>query len=175
MKNPYEVRTDNENDEGGEVPSDDDEGSGSEDDNSGDNNSDDSGDSYGGNNTSNHSDSEGSSSENYDSQDSGNNKGEPPNDRVDEDAVSFYEYYFDDDVDYYIEGIEDDAKAKVEDYDEYHYGKPLDWSCIIDASSKLGPQYFKHGKEIPELGSFHHSEFGSLTAYTDEEDDINPR
>ena len=36
LKNPYEARTDDENNEGGEAPSDDDEGSGSKDDNSGD-------------------------------------------------------------------------------------------------------------------------------------------
>ena len=175
MKNPYEARMDDENDEEGDAPSDDDEGSGSEDDNNGDNNSDDSGNSDSRDNSSNHSDSKRSSSEDYDSQDSGNDKGEPPSDREDEDAVSFYEDHFDDDVDYYNEGIEDDAKAKGEDYDEYHYGRPLDCSCIKDASSKLGPRYDKHGREILELGSFHHLEFGSLTAYVDEEDDIDPR
>ena len=61
------------------------------------------------------------------------------------------------------------------DYDEYLYGRPLDWSCITDVSPKLGPQYDKYGREIPELDLFHNSEFGSLTIYIDEEDDIDAR
>ena len=48
-------------------------------------------------------------------------------------------------------------------------------NCIIDGSSRLGPRYDKHGREIPELGSFHNLELGSLTPYTEEEDDINAR
>ena len=36
-------------------------------------------------------------------------------------------------------------------------------------------KYDKHGREIPELGSFHNSELGSLIPYTKEEDDINAR
>ena len=40
---------------------------------------------------------------------------------------------------------------------------------------KIKPRYDKHGREIPELGSFHNSEFGSLKAYIDEEDDIDAR
>ena len=67
LKNPYEARTDDESDEGGEALSDDDKGSGSEDDNSGDSINDDSGDSDGGDNKSNDSDSEKSSREDYDS------------------------------------------------------------------------------------------------------------
>ena len=75
LKNPYEVRTDDENDEGGEAPSDDGEGSNSKSDNSSDNNSSDSGDS--GDNKSNDINNEKSSSEDYNSQDSGNDRGEP--------------------------------------------------------------------------------------------------
>ena len=71
LKNPYEARTDDENNEGGEAPSDDDEGSGSKDDNSGDSNSDDGGDSDGRDNSNGDSDSERSNSEDYDSQDNG--------------------------------------------------------------------------------------------------------
>ena len=87
LKNPYEVRTDDENEEGGEAPSDDDEGSNSESNNNGDSNSSDSGDN--GDNNSNDSDSEKSSSEDYDNQDSGNDRGELPSDREDEDRGSF--------------------------------------------------------------------------------------
>ena len=86
MKNPYEVRTD-------------DKGSGSEDDYSGDNNSDDGGDSDSRDNSSDDSDSEKSNSEDYDSQDSGNDRSEPPSDREDEDAGTFYEDDSYDDVD----------------------------------------------------------------------------
>ena len=60
-------------------------------------------------------------------------------------------------------------------YDDYPYGRPSNWSCIIDASSRSGPRYDKHGREILELGSFHNSELGSLTPYTEEEDDIDAR
>ena len=35
--------------------------------------------------------------------------------------------------------------------------------------------YDKHGREIPKLGSFHNSELGSLTPYTEEKDDIDAR
>ena len=93
---------------------------------------------------------------------------------------------------YYDRDLEDDAKAEdvdikddveaedeyVEeciDYDEYPYGRPLDWTYIIDVNLRSGPQYDKHGREIPELGSFHNSELGSLTPYTEEEDDIHAR
>ena len=55
LKSPYETRTNNENEEGGEAPSDDDEGSDSKSDNSGNSSSSDSGDS--GDNNSNDSDS----------------------------------------------------------------------------------------------------------------------
>ena len=137
LKNPYEARTDDENDEGGEAPSDD-EGSDSEDDNSGDNNSDDSEDSDGGDNSSDDSDSEGSNSEDYDSQDSGNDSGEPLSDRKDEDAGAFYDDNFDD-VDYNNEDTEDDAKGVDGDYNESPYRQLSDWSCIIDASLKSGP------------------------------------
>ena len=34
---------------------------------------------------------------------------------------------------------------------------------------------WKHGREIPKLGSFHNSKLGSLTTYTKEEDDIDAR
>ena len=78
-------------------------------------------------------------------------------------------------MDYYDEDIKDYAEVVGGDLEEYPYGQPLDWSCIIDVSSKLGPRYDKYGREIPELGSFYNSEFGSLIAYTDEEDVIDAR
>ena len=60
----------------------------------------------------------------------------------------------------------------LEPNNEYPYRPPSDWSCTIDASLKSSLRYDKYGREILELGSFHISEFGSLTAYTNEEDDI---
>jgi len=110
LKNPYEARTNDENEDRREAPSDDGESSNSKSDNSGDNSSSDNGDS--GDNTSNDSDSGKSSSEDYDSQDSGNDRGEPLSDREDEDVGSFYEDRFDDDVNYNKGDIEDDAEAK---------------------------------------------------------------
>ena len=67
------------------------------------------------------------------------------------------------------------SKANDIDYDDYPYGQPSDWSCITNVSSRSGPWYDKHGREIPELGSFHNLELGSLTPYTEEEDDIDAR
>ena len=75
-------------------------------------------------NSSDDSNSEGSNSEDYDSRYSGNDKGEPPRDREEEDAGAFYEDNSYDDVDYYDEDIEDDVKAVGGDYDEYPYGGP---------------------------------------------------
>ena len=61
------------------------------------------------------------------------------------------------------------------DYDEHPYGRPSDWSCITNVSSRSSPQYDKHGREIPELGSFHNLDLGLLTPFTEEEDDIDAR
>ena len=202
LKSSYEVRTDDEDKEGGETPSDDDEGS----DNKSDSNNSSSDNRDSGDNNS--SDSDNSSSEDYDSQYSGNDRGKPPDDSEDEDVIFFYEEHFDDDVDYYDGDVEDDIEAmyvdiendieaenvdikddvevedeKVEEgveaeginYDKYPYGRPLDWSCITDFNSISGPRYDKHGREIPELGSFHNSKHSSLTPYTKEEDDIDAR
>jgi len=117
----------------------------------------------------------------------------------------FYEDCSDDDVDYYDGDIEDNvetepinmgsdagseeyglknvlgaAREEIEeadnvDYDDYSYRSPLDWSYITDGTSRLGPQYDKHGREIHELGSFQNSKLGSLAPYTKEEDDIDTR
>ena len=43
---------------------------------------------------------------------SGNDWGEPPSDREDEDVGPFYEDHFDDDVDYYDRDIEDDVETE---------------------------------------------------------------
>ena len=201
LKSPYEARTtDDKDEEGGESLSDDDEGS----DNKSDSSSD-SGHSGDNNSSDSDSDSDNSRSEDYDSQYSGNDKGEPPSDREDEDVGLFYEDHFDDDVNYYngdieddVEAedvdIEDDAKAEDEDIEndvevededikEYAeegidydvYRRPSNWSCITDVSSRSCPRYDKHSREIPELGSFHNLELSSLTPYTEEEDDIDAR
>ncbi|XP_030936473.1 uncharacterized protein LOC115961677 [Quercus lobata] len=177
LKSPYEARISDEDEKGGEAPSDDDESS---------NNKSDSNSSSSGNDEDN-SDSESDSSEDYDNQYSGNDWGKPPSDREDKDEGPFYEDDSNNDVDYYDGDTEDGAKVEpigIEggtkseefelenvldvvgdevkeadniDYDDYPFGQPLDWSCITDVSSKSGPQYDKHGKEIPELGSFHNS------------------
>ena len=200
LKSLYEAKTSDEDEEGGEAPSDSDEGSNNESDNSSDSSSSDNGD---GEDDSN-SDSESNNSGDYDSQYSDNDQDEPPSDREDEDVGLFYKDHSDDDVDYYDKDIEDDAEAEPIDmengtereeyelenvlevveevvgadnkqYNDYLYGRPSNWSCIVDVSSRLGPQYDKHGRKIPELGSSHNSELGSLTPYIEEEDDIDAR
>ena len=70
---------------------------------------------------------------------------------------------------------EEVEKAENIDYDDYPYGRLSYWSCITDVSWRSSPRYDKHGREILELGSFHNSKLGSLTPYTEEEDDINAR
>ena len=67
LKSPYEVRTNDEDEEGGEAPSNDDEGSDNKSDSSSDSNSSNSGDSEGDNNN----DSDRNNGEDYDSQYSG--------------------------------------------------------------------------------------------------------
>ena len=68
LKSPYEVRTNDEDEEGGEAPSNDDEGSDNKSDSSSDSNSSNSGDSEGDNNN----DSDRNNGEDYDSQYNGN-------------------------------------------------------------------------------------------------------
>ena len=70
---------------------------------------------------------------------------------------------------------EEAEEANNIDYDDYLYGHPSDWSYITDVSSRLGPRYDEHGREIPKLRSFHNSELGLLTPYTEEEDDMDAR
>ena len=70
---------------------------------------------------------------------------------------------------------EENGQANDVDHDDYPYGCLSDWSCIINVSSRFGPRYDKHGREIPELGSYYNSEPGSLTPHTEDEDDIDAR
>ena len=70
--------------------------------------------------------------------------------------------------------VEDEEDDDI-DYDDYPCRQPSEWRCITDVSSRSVPRYNKHGREIPELGSFHNSKLGSLTLYTEEEDDIDAR
>ena len=48
----------------------------------------------------------------------------------------------DEDIENDIEVEDEDIEEYVEegiDYDEYPYGRPSDWSCIIDVNSRPGP------------------------------------
>ena len=70
---------------------------------------------------------------------------------------------------------EENAQANQMYHDEYPYGHLSDWSNIINVSSRSGPRYDKHGREVPELGSYYDLEPGSPTPHTEEEDDIDAR
>ena len=151
LKNPYEARTDDENDEGGEAPSDDNEGIDSKDDNSSGNNSDDSEDSNYGDNSGDDNDNEGSNSEDYDSRDSGNDSGEPPSDKEDEDARAFYKDNFDDAMDYYGGDIEDDVEPIGGDYDECTFLDPLKhklFNIIIQIQVNIRKLYHVNNAKI---------------------------
>ena len=50
---------------------------------------------------------------------------------------------------------EENAQANQMYHDEYPYRHLLDWSDITNASSRSGPRYDKHGKEVLELGSYY--------------------
>ena len=108
MKGPYEGRTSDENEEGGEAHSDDDEGSNSKNDSSSDSSSIDNGDGEDDNNN----DTDSYNSEDYDSQYSGNDWGEPPSDREDEDVRPFHKDHSEENVYYYDGDIGDDAEAE---------------------------------------------------------------
>ncbi|KAL0010990.1 hypothetical protein SO802_006098 [Lithocarpus litseifolius] len=139
--------------------------------------------------------------EKYDSPYSDDDWDEPSSDREDEDADLFYEEY-DSDVDYYDEDIESDTKANRwsdtdsdqyrlinvlenarEDnaqanqmyHDEYPYGYLSDYSDVINVSSRSGPRYNKHGREVLELGSYYDLEPSTPTPHTEEKDDIDVR
>ena len=74
---------------------------------------------------------------------------------------------------YRLENVLEAAGEEIGEVDNVDYGRLSDWSCITDVNSNLGPQYEKHSREIPELGSFHNSKLVSLAPYTEEEDDID--
>ena len=150
LEDPYERRMDDEDDEQGEAPSDDNEDSDSEDSDKEDSDSEDSDSGY---------------SEDYNSKDNSNDREGAPcdenRDKEDKDAEAFNEENSYEGVGYYDEDIEDDEEVVGGYYGEYPYGHPSDWSCITDV--------------IPELSSFHNTEFGSLTTYIDKQDDIDAR
>ena len=70
---------------------------------------------------------------------------------------------------------EDNAQANQIYHDEYPYGHLSNWSDITNVSSRFGLRYDKHGREIPELGSYYDSKPSSPTPHTEEEDDIDAR
>ena len=58
---------------------------------------------------------------------------------------------------------------------EYPYGYLSDRSDITNISSRSGPRHKKHGREVPELGSYCDSEPSTPTLYIVEDDDIDAR
>ncbi|KAK4597078.1 hypothetical protein RGQ29_014899 [Quercus rubra] len=126
---PYEARTSDEDEEGGEAPSDSDEGNNSKSDSSSDSSSSDDGDSEDDSN----SDSESDNSEGYDSQYSDNDWGEPPSDRKDEDVGPFYEDYFNDNIDYYDKNVKDDAKAEPIDMENGTESEEYELENVLEA------------------------------------------
>ena len=196
MKSPYELRANDGDKKGGTTHSDDEDGSEDKTNSSNDNSSNDSGHDDDDSNI--NSD---DNSRSYDSLYRRDDWGEPLNDKEDEDADLFYEEY-DNDVDYYGQDIEDDveanrwsdtdsdqyrlinvlenareenAQANQMYHDEYPYGCLSDWSDITNFSSRSGPRYDKHGREVPKLGSYYDSEPSSPTPHTEKEDDIDAR
>ena len=190
------LRANDGDEEGGTTPSDDEDGSEDKSDSSSDGSSNNSGHDNDDNNTNND-----DNSRSYDSSYSGDDWGESLSDREDEDVDMLYEEY-DDDVDYYGQDIEDDAEANRWSYtgsdqcrpinvlenareenaqtnqmyhDKYPYGHLSNWSDITNVSSRPGPKYDKHGREVPELGSYNDSEPSSPTPHIEEEDDIDAR
>ena len=105
LKSLYELRANDGDEEGGTSLSGDEDGSKDKSDSSSDSSS--SGSGHDNDNSSTDSD---DNSRSYDSPYSGDDWGEPPNDREDEDPDLFYEEY-DSDVDYYDQDIKDNAKA----------------------------------------------------------------
>ena len=89
LKSPYELRANDEEEEGGTTPSDDEDGSEDKSDSNSDSSSNDSGPNDDNSNT----DSDDNSNKSYDSLYSGNDWGKPPSDRENEDVDLFYEEY----------------------------------------------------------------------------------
>ena len=190
LKSPYKLRVDDGDEEGGTAPNDDEDESEDKSDSSNDNKSSDG----------RHHDDD-NNSRSYDSPYSGDDWGEPPSDREDEDVDLLYEEY-DSDVDYYDQDIEDDteanrwsdidndqyrlinvlknarkenAQANQMYHEEYPYEHLSNWSDITNVSPRSSPRYDKHGREVPELGSYYDSEPSTPTLHTIEDDDINAR
>ena len=195
MKSPYELRPNDEDVEGGAALSDYEDGSKDKSDSSSDNSKNDNG--HGDDDSSTNGDDNSNGS--YDSPCNRDDWGEPPNDREDEDADLFYEEY-DSDMDYYDQDIKDDtetnrwsdtnsnqyrllnvleygreenAQANQMHHKEYPYGHLSDWSDITNVSSRFGPRYDNHGREVLELGSYYESEPSTLTLHTVEDGDID--
>ena len=70
---------------------------------------------------------------------------------------------------------EENAQANQMYHDEYPYGHLSDWSDITNVSSRSGPRYDKHGREVLELGSYYDSKPSSPAPYTKEKDDIGAK
>ena len=70
---------------------------------------------------------------------------------------------------------EENAQTNQMYYDEYPYGHLSDWSDITNVTSRSGPRYDKHGREVLELGSYYDSEPSSPILHTEGEDDIDAR
>ncbi|KAK9989044.1 hypothetical protein SO802_029283 [Lithocarpus litseifolius] len=196
LKSLYELRANNGDEKGGTSPSDNEDGSEDKSDSSSESSS----------NNSGHDDDDSSTnrddnSRSYDSPYSGDDWGEPPNDREDEGADLFYEEY-NSDVDYYDQDMEEVAEANrwsdtdsdqyrltnvLENareenaqgnqmyHDEYPYSHLSDWSDINNVNSRSGPRYDKHRREVPELGSYYDLEPSLPILHTEEEDDIDAR
>ena len=60
-------------------------------------------------------------------------------------------------------------------HDEYPYDLLSDQSDITNVSSRSSPKYDKHGREVPELGSYYDSKPSSPTPHIENKDDINAR
>ena len=60
-------------------------------------------------------------------------------------------------------------------HDEYPCGHLLDRSDITNVSSRSGPRYDKHGREVPELVSYYDSKPSSPTPHAEEKDDIDAK
>ena len=70
---------------------------------------------------------------------------------------------------------EENEQANQMYHDEYPYGHLSNWIDITNVSSRSSPRYDKHGREVPELGSYYDLEPSSPTTHTEEEDDIDAR
>ena len=68
---------------------------------------------------------------------------------------------------------EDNAQANQMYHDVYPYRHLSNCCDITNVSSRSGPRYDKHGREVPELGSYYYSESSPPTPHTEEEDNID--